>query len=158
MGASLFGLAPCGVLPATRVTTGAVRSYRTFSPLPGAADPKAHARALVSKRTPGGVFSVPLSFGLPRPGITRRTALRSSDFPPVTAWFLADTRSGRRSSGSLQLVEYSASRLCLRSGGGGLAVGLLRDVVALEFLIEIAAGSVDDLGGLGNVPAVLTQS
>src|SRR5262249_33977807 len=30
----LFGLAPCGVLPATRVTTGAVRSYRTFSPLP----------------------------------------------------------------------------------------------------------------------------
>src|SRR6266853_2856507 len=33
-GAPLFGLAPCGVLPATRVTTGAVRSYRTFSPLP----------------------------------------------------------------------------------------------------------------------------
>jgi hypothetical protein len=31
--ASLFGLAPCGVLPATRVATGAVRSYRTFSPL-----------------------------------------------------------------------------------------------------------------------------
>jgi len=35
--ASLFGLAPCGVLPATRVTTGAVRSYRTFSPLPASA-------------------------------------------------------------------------------------------------------------------------
>src|SRR5438046_3836398 len=32
--ATLFGLAPCGVLPATRVATGAVRSYRTFSPLP----------------------------------------------------------------------------------------------------------------------------
>ena len=30
----LFGLAPCGVLPATDVATGAVRSYRTFSPLP----------------------------------------------------------------------------------------------------------------------------
>src|SRR5688572_1082804 len=30
----------------------------------------------------GGVFSVPLSFGSPRPGVTRRTALRSSDFPP----------------------------------------------------------------------------
>ena len=28
-----------------------------------------------------GIFSVPLSFGLPRPGVTRRTALRSSDFP-----------------------------------------------------------------------------
>ena len=32
--ASLFGLAPCGVLPAIRVATDAVRSYRTFSPLP----------------------------------------------------------------------------------------------------------------------------
>ena len=32
--ATLFGLAPCGVWPATRVATGAVRSYRTFSPLP----------------------------------------------------------------------------------------------------------------------------
>jgi len=29
----------------------------------------------------GGIFSVPLSFRLPRPGVTRRTALRSSDFP-----------------------------------------------------------------------------
>jgi hypothetical protein len=31
---SLFGLAPCGVYPASVVTAGAVRSYRTFSPLP----------------------------------------------------------------------------------------------------------------------------
>ncbi len=30
----LFGLAPCGVCPATVITDGAVRSYRTFSPLP----------------------------------------------------------------------------------------------------------------------------
>ncbi len=30
----LFGLAPCGVYPAPDVTAGAVRSYRTFSPLP----------------------------------------------------------------------------------------------------------------------------
>ena len=30
----------------------------------------------------GGMFSVPLSVGSPRPGVTRRTALRSSDFPP----------------------------------------------------------------------------
>ena len=32
---SLFGLAPCGVYPATGITASAVRSYRTFSPLPG---------------------------------------------------------------------------------------------------------------------------
>src|SRR5215218_11468708 len=31
---SLFGLAPCGVLPAICLTADAVRSYRTFSPLP----------------------------------------------------------------------------------------------------------------------------
>jgi len=31
----LFGLAPGGVYPATDVTTSAVRSYRTISPLPG---------------------------------------------------------------------------------------------------------------------------
>ena len=31
---SLFGLAPCGVYPASGLTTGAVRSYRTISPLP----------------------------------------------------------------------------------------------------------------------------
>ena len=30
----LFGLAPAGVYPATAVASGAVRSYRTFSPLP----------------------------------------------------------------------------------------------------------------------------
>jgi len=30
----LFGLAPGGVYPATTVTSRAVRSYRTFSPLP----------------------------------------------------------------------------------------------------------------------------
>jgi len=30
---------------------------------------------------PGGMFSVPLSFRSPWPGVTRRTALRSSDFP-----------------------------------------------------------------------------
>jgi hypothetical protein len=33
----------------------------------------------------GGIFSVPLSVGSPRPGITRRTALWSSDFPLPTA-------------------------------------------------------------------------
>jgi hypothetical protein len=43
--ASLFGLAPCGVLPATRVATGAVRSYRTFSPLLAFARPTPLTRA-----------------------------------------------------------------------------------------------------------------
>ena len=33
----LFGLAPCGVYHAAPVTSRAVRSYRTFSPLPSVA-------------------------------------------------------------------------------------------------------------------------
>jgi len=45
---SLFGLAPCGVCPARRITVAAVRSYRTFSPLP-------------RRRRRGGMFSVALS-------------------------------------------------------------------------------------------------
>jgi len=33
-GPPLFGLAPCGVCPAAAIADGAVRFYRTFSPLP----------------------------------------------------------------------------------------------------------------------------
>ena len=38
LGPSLFGLAPCGVCPARCITAAAVRSYRTFSPLPRASE------------------------------------------------------------------------------------------------------------------------
>ena len=41
----LFGLAPCGVFPATAITDGAVRSYRTFSPLPRPTPPGGPSRA-----------------------------------------------------------------------------------------------------------------
>ncbi len=46
----LFGLAPRGVCRARGITAAAVRSYRTFSPLP-------------SRCRPGGMFSVALSVG-----------------------------------------------------------------------------------------------
>jgi len=67
---SLFGLAPCGVCPASVVTAGAVRSYRTFSPLPW---------------FPGAVCFLwhwP-SAGLDAriPDVIRHTTLWSSDFP-----------------------------------------------------------------------------
>ena len=103
---SLHGLAPDGVYRARSVTSSAVRSYRTFSPLPAYPFP-----------APGGLFSVALSLGLPPPGVTRHpdpvepglsspfaetkaTAIRSSDSPHHTLATL--TRSsephGRRSS------------------------------------------------------------
>ena len=48
------------------VTSRAVRSYRTFSPLPAQA---------------GGLFSVALSIGSRLPGVTWRPVRRSPDFP-----------------------------------------------------------------------------
>ncbi len=60
---SLLGLAPGGVYRAVPVTGGAVRSYRTLSPLPSRAVPR-HGRL-------GGLLSVALSLGLPPPGVTR---------------------------------------------------------------------------------------
>ena len=57
---SLHGLAPDGVCHARSVASPAVRSYRTFSPLPAYPFPSS-----------GGLFSVVLSLGLPPPGVTR---------------------------------------------------------------------------------------
>ena len=71
---SLFGLAPCGVCPARCIAAAAVRSYRTFSPLPQ------------FRRTKAVCFlwhfpSTDLEASLP--DVIRHTALRSSDFPPA---------------------------------------------------------------------------
>jgi hypothetical protein len=64
----LFGLAPSGVYRAASVASCAVRSYRTFSPLP--------------QKIEGGSFSVALSVRLRVPGVTWRFTLWSPDFPP----------------------------------------------------------------------------
>jgi hypothetical protein len=66
----LFGLAPTGGYPATAVTSGAVGSYPTVSPLP------ARPYDLT-----GGFFSVALSVAFRRPGVTWQPTLWSSDFP-----------------------------------------------------------------------------
>ncbi len=66
---SLFGLAPCGVCPALSITGQAVRSYRTFSPLPFPA-------VCFLWHFPSSGLDAAL------PDVIRHTALRSSDFPP----------------------------------------------------------------------------
>ncbi len=86
----------------------------------------------------GGIFSVPLSFGLPRPGVTRRTALRSSDFPPPPHARLQRLRPrgdvGRwRSSGSLRRDSDSAPHPSVSC----------EMLVLLELLVEVAARRVD---------------
>ena len=66
----ILGFAPGGVCRAVIVANDAVRSYRTLSPLPS----NASARV-------GGLLSVALSVALPRPAVSWRPALWSSDFP-----------------------------------------------------------------------------
>ena len=65
---AFFGLAPSGVYRACPVAAAAVGSYPTFPPLPS------HLR---SRR----FISVALSLESPPPGVTRRSALWSPDFP-----------------------------------------------------------------------------
>ncbi len=66
----LFGLAPCGVCHAPIITDRAVRSYRTFSPLPSL---RPAVCFLWHFPSPG--------FEAGLPDVIRHTALRSSDFP-----------------------------------------------------------------------------
>jgi hypothetical protein len=62
---SLLGLAPGGVCRAGKLTLAAVRSYRTFSPLPAFAEASAGKPVKLSSR--GGLFSVALSLTWPSP-------------------------------------------------------------------------------------------
>ena len=64
---SLFGLAPGGVCPAACVTAGAVRSYRTVSPLPV----RAVLLRVRRRGGTGGLFSVALSLGSRPPDVIR---------------------------------------------------------------------------------------
>jgi hypothetical protein len=72
---SLFGLAPCGVYHASVITAGAVRSYRTFSPLP--------LREAVAVCFLWHWPSTGLDARVP--DVIRHTTLWSSDFPPPAA-------------------------------------------------------------------------
>ena len=86
---SLLGLAPGGVYPATPVAGGAVRSYRTLSPLPAVAPKSSRA---------GGLLSVALSLGSPPPGVTRH---RVSVEPGLSSPDPGRSRFRRQPSGRL---------------------------------------------------------
>ena len=93
---SLFGLAPCGVYPASPITGGAVRSYRTFSPLPQVAPRRfvfcgtCRLRALTpASRTLSGTLPCGVRTFLPRsrqlarrtPAATARSSCQLLDYP-----------------------------------------------------------------------------
>src|ERR1700686_628257 len=78
--APLFGLAPHGVCPASRITAAAVRSYRTFSPLPDSFPPGGIVFCGTFRKT---------RFERASPAVSRHVALWRPDFPPARLGFPA---------------------------------------------------------------------
>ena len=74
----LLGLAPGGVYPAAAVAGGAVRSYRTISPLPPATPTNLEEGA----NGLGGVFLWHFPWGRPRRALPGTVPPWSPDFPP----------------------------------------------------------------------------
>ena len=120
---SLFGLAPCGVYPAPGVTAGAVRSYRTISPLP--------RRGLAVQANLSGLSGSPSNRGVAEavsflwhwpstdlearvPDVIRHTALRSSDFPPPLNTLARDSGSDRPVLLPVISLSRKPIRLCRR--------------------------------------------
>ena len=118
---SLFGLAPCGVYLASGVTDGAVRSYRTISPLPrrwsfrngertrqagptrvlrfqGGPRPHPKKRGGVAEAVSFLWHWPSMGFDAHVPDVIRHTALRSSDFPPP-GWLRLRESSRQRPPG-----------------------------------------------------------
>jgi hypothetical protein len=93
----LFGLAPHGVCPARRIAPSAVRSYRTFSPLPktGLAP---HLRRYIFC----GTFRE-IRFERTPPAVSRHAALWRPDFPPANQF--PDPRATTRTTGPTQLSQ-----------------------------------------------------
>ena len=131
----LFGLAPGGVCPAVRVATNAVRSYHTISPLP-----TRHPKMSV-----GGIFSVALSVGSRRPGVTWHPALWSPDFSSILhRWptHTMTTETGPRSPSRLPPCQH-------RPVGKRRQVGY-SSLIAFEVFqhqaIEIVLSATSDAG------------
>jgi len=110
--AFLSDLAPDGVYPAAAVTSGAVRSYRTVSPLP---------------LKNGGLFSVALSLRLPSPGVTRH---RGSVEPGLSSVLQ------QRPSSHLTLGEDAAKAwgMSSRMGAARCLMALAFNLFSLQFL------------------------
>ncbi len=96
-----------GFTIAAPVTSRAVRSYRTFSPLPNQKGVRPLSTVLKKGRTPflGGFLSAALSVGSRPPGVTWHPALWSPDFPPPD--YPKVTRSDRLTSSGASLTAWA---------------------------------------------------
>jgi len=112
----LYGLAPGGVCRAAPVARGAVRAYRTLSPL-------RRGPARFARDGRRGLLSVALSLGSPPPGVTRHRAsvepgLSSRRVRPCAG---GTRRAAIRPSGTRHAVRRARPRL--QAGGGRRAAG-----------------------------------
>src|SRR3989442_14549165 len=100
------------VLPRARCAlTAPFHPYLRESGAPGRSGSRLRWAPLlrqVRRARGGGVFSVPLSVRSPCPGVTRRTALRSSDFPLLPTLHRAVVIG---SSGRLAGCDHSLSQI-----------------------------------------------
>ena len=128
----LFGLAPGGVYPATPVAGGAVRSYRTLSPLP--ADPGRNLCA------PAVCFLWHFPWGCPRRALPGTVFPWSPDFPPPGG-FPRCRKAAIRPSGPPAKSVQTGFRSTFNGGDGGdhcagpqirLAADGVRDETPLE--------------------------
>jgi hypothetical protein len=93
----LFGLAPGGVYPAAAVTGGAVRSYRTVSPLPVRYSPRNISRAGIARAV---CFLWHFPWGHPRRPLAGTVFPWSPDFPPSPGPAGGQRPSGRLTEGT----------------------------------------------------------
>src|ERR1700734_4284872 len=102
---SLFGLSPGGVFRAADVTAGAVRSYRTVSPLP-------HLSTRVGR---GGLFSVALSLGSHPPDVIRhRLSTEPGLSLPNNLSVLPERPSGRLTQEGMGSLAAAVKRPALK--------------------------------------------
>jgi hypothetical protein len=109
--APLFGLAPSGVYPAADVATGAVRSYRTISPLPpgASADARRRGRRCVFCGTFRGL-TPPRRYLAPCP---MEPGLSSPPAGGATVRPAPATNNTRSVSGQAPGTEHSGAQICM---------------------------------------------
>ena len=157
-----LALLPVGFTEPPQSPAALVRSYRTFSPLPGS--------SRTSPRRPGGLFSVALSRGSPRVAVSNHRALWSPDFPRRRAGRTlrcagpraAAIRPARSRGGTLQHLLYDAHVPAPRPAPSGAAGCITRVTEAGNVNLPQVGRNVDlpQVGGnvdLSQVGGVVDQ-
>ena len=112
----LFGLAPGGVYPAAPVTGGAVRFYRTVSPMPAANTLSLEGHFW--QFGTGGLFSVALSLGSPPPAVSRHRISVEPGLSSNVSRLTREKRVRRNTSAAVQPSGQEAMRAPARQVNG----------------------------------------